>query len=191
MGIPADKNAKFGRIEVHEGITARSRDILIRTKDIAEETGFTVLHGIVDCLWVQGSAVEELKQKVEKETGLLTEIEHFNWIVFQPMNDGSGAYNRYFGRLSDGSVKVRGIAARRHDTPDFVRSMQGRMLEVMADAKSVAALKDKEEETRDIFRDTVRCLPDSDPRELVINRRISRLTYAHRCLEGAAGTGIP
>ncbi len=186
FGYTGYKNAKFGRIEVHEGITARSRDILIRTKDIAEETGFTVLHGIVDCLWVQGSAVEELKQKVEKETGLLTEIEHFNWIVFQPMNDGSGAYNRYFGRLSDGSVKVRGIAARRHDTPDFVRSMQGRMLEVMADAESVAALKDKEEEIRGIFRDTVRCLPGSDPRELVINRRISRLTYAHRCLEGAA-----
>ncbi len=186
FGYTGYKNAKFGRIEVHEGITARSRDILIRTKDIAEETGFTILHGIVDCLWVQGSTVEELKQKVEKETGLLTEIEHFNWIVFQPMNDGSGAYNRYFGRLSDGSVKVRGIAARRHDTPDFVRSMQGRMLEVMADAGSVAALKDKEEEIRNIFRDTLRCLPDSDPRELVINRRISRLTYAHRCLEGAA-----
>jgi DNA polymerase I len=186
FGYTGYKNAKFGRIEVHEGITARSRDILIRTKDIAEETGFTVLHGIVDCLWVQGSAVDELKQKVENETGLLTEIEHFNWIVFQPMNDGSGAYNRYFGRLSDGSVKVRGIAARRHDTPDFVRSMQGRMLEVMADAESIAVLKDKKEEIRDIFRDTVRRLPDSDPGALVINRRISRLTYAHRCLEGAA-----
>ena len=186
FGYTGYKNAKFGRIEVHEGITARSRDILIRTKDIAEETGFTVLHGIVDCLWVQGSAAEELKQKVETETGLLTEIEHFNWIVFQPMNDGSGAYNRYFGRLSDGSVKVRGIAARRHDTPDFIRSMQDRMFRVMADAESVAALKDKEEEIRDIFRDTVRCLPDSDPGALVINRRISRLTYAHRCLEGAA-----
>jgi DNA polymerase I len=186
FGYTGYKNAKFGRIEVHEGITARSRDILIRTKDIAEETGFTVLHGIVDCLWVQGSAVEELKQKVENETGLLTEIEHFNWIVFQPMNDGSGAYNRYFGRLSDGSVKVRGIAARRHDTPDFIRTMQGRMLRVMADAESIAALNDRKEEIRNIFRDTVRKLPDSDPGALVINRRISRLTYAHRCLEGAA-----
>ncbi len=186
FGYTGYKNAKFGRIEVHEGITGRSRDILVRTKDIAEDLGFTVLHGIVDCLWVQGSAVARLKQKVEDEIGIFTEIEHFNWIVFQPMNDGCGAYNRYFGRLSDGSVKVRGIAARRHDTPEFVRSMQDRMLRVMADAESVAALKDKEKEIRNIFRDTVRCLPDSDPGALVINRRISRLTYAHRCLEGAA-----
>ncbi len=169
-----------------KGSPARSREILIRTKDIAEEMGFTVLHGIVDCLWVQGVAVEMLKQTVEKEIGIQTEIEHFNWIVFLPMNDGSGAYNRYFGRLSDGSVKVRGIAARRHDTPEFVRSMQGAMLEVMAGAGSITALTGKEEVIRTIFCTAVRCLPDADPRALVIHRRISRLTYAHRCLEGAA-----
>ena len=186
FGYTGYKNAKFGRIEVHEGITGRSRDILIRTKDIAEELGFTVLHGIVDCLWVQGSPVALLKQSVENEIGIPTEIEHFNWIVFQPMNDGFGAYNRYFGRLSDGSVKVRGIAARRHDTPEFVRSMQSRMLEVMAGAASIAELEDKKEEIRNIFRRTVTCLPSADPKAMVINRRISRLSYTHRCIEGAA-----
>jgi DNA polymerase, archaea type len=186
FGYTGYKNAKFGRIEVHEGITARSRDILVRTKDIAEDLGFTVLHGIVDCLWVQGPAVARLKQKVEDEIGILTEIEHFSWIVFLPMNDGCGAYNRYFGRLSDGSIKVRGIAARRHDTPEVVRSMQSHMLEVMGSAESIAALKDREEEIRNIFRATLRKLPASDPKALVIHRRISRLTYAHRCLEGAA-----
>ena len=186
FGYTGYKNAKFGRIEVHEGITGRSRDILIRTKDIAEEMGFMVQHGIVDCLWVQGSPVALLKQSVENEIGILTEIEHFNWIVFQPMNDGFGAYNRYFGRLSDGSVKVRGIAARRHDTPEFVRLMQSRMLEVMASAANIAELEDKKEEIRNIFRETVKSLPAADPKVMVINRRISRLTYAHRCIEGAA-----
>jgi DNA polymerase I len=186
FGYTGYKNAKFGRIEVHEGITKRSRDILIRTRDIAEETGFTVLHGIVDCLWVQGSEVGRLKQRVEDEIGILTEIEHFSWIVFQPMNDGFGAYNRYFGRLEDGSVKVRGIAARRHDTPEIVRSMQGRMLELMATAQSIAELNDKKEEVVNIFRETVKSLPAANPQMMIINRRISRLTYAHRCIEDAA-----
>jgi DNA polymerase I len=102
------------------------------------------------------------------------------------MNDGSGAYNRYFGRLSDGSVKVRGIAARRHDTPEFVRSMQSRMLEVMASVASIAELEDRKEEIGNIFRKSVKNLPSADPKAMVINRRISRLTYAHRCIEGAA-----
>jgi len=62
-------------------------------------------------------------------------------------------------------MKVRGIAARRHDTPEIVRSMQG---------------------IRNIFRKTVQSLPAADTQDMVINRRVSRLTYAHRCIEGAA-----
>ena len=102
---------------MHEGITGRSRDILLQTKDIADEMNFQVLHGIVDCLWVQGSTVDALKERVERETGLVLEVEHFDWIVFLPLADGFGAYNRYYGRQPDGSINIRGIAARRHDTP--------------------------------------------------------------------------
>ena len=186
FGYTGYKNAKFGRIEVHEGITGRSREILLQTKDIADAMNFRVLHGIVDCLWVQGSPVEALRERVEKETGLFLEVEHFDWIVFLPLADGFGAYNRYYGRQPDGSIKVRGIAARRHDTPDYVREMQRRMLAVMARAKTIAELEATREEIAKIFRETVNNLPATDPQQMVINRRISRLTYAHRCIEGAA-----
>ena len=186
FGYTGYKNAKFGRIEVHEGITGRSREILIQTKDIADEMNFHVLHGIVDCLWVQGSPVDALRARVERETGLFLEVEHFDWIVFLPLADGFGAYNRYYGRKPDGIIKVRGIAARRHDTPEYVREMQRRMLEVMAQAKNIADLETTREEVAGIFRETVNNLPVADPGQMVINRRISRLTYAHRCIEGAA-----
>jgi len=186
FGYTGYKNAKFGRIEVHEGITGRSREILIQTKDIADEMNFRVLHGIVDCLWVQGSPVEALRERVERETGLFLEVEHFDWIVFLPLADGFGAYNRYYGRQADGSIKVRGIAARRHDTPEYVREMQRRMLEVMARAKTIAELEVTREEVAGIFRETVINLPAADPGQMVINRRISRLKYSHRCIEGAA-----
>jgi DNA polymerase I len=186
FGYTGYKNAKFGRIEVHEGITGRSRDILLQTKDIAEAMDFCVLHGIVDCLWVQGSPVDVLKEQVERETGLFLEVEHFDWIVFLPLADGFGAYNRYYGRQPDGSIKVRGIAARRHDTPEYVREMQRRMLDVMARAKTIAELEATREEVAEIFRETLNNLPAAGPEQMVINRRISRLTYAHRCIEGAA-----
>jgi DNA polymerase I len=186
FGYTGYKNAKFGRIEVHEGITGRSRDILLQTKDIADAMNFRVLHGIVDCLWVQGTPVEALRAQVEKETSLLLEVEHFDWIVFLPLADGFGAYNRYYGRQPDGSIKVRGIAARRHDTPEYVQEMQQRMLKVMARAKTINELEAVKNEITDIFRETVTNLPTANPRQIVINRRISRLTYAHRCIEGAA-----
>ena len=186
FGYTGYKNAKFGRIEVHEGITGRSRDILLHTKDIAEAMGFRVLHGIVDCLWVQGSPAAALQERVNRETGLPTEVEHFSWIVFLPLNDGLGAYNRYYGRQSDGSVKVRGIAARRHDTPEYIRTMQGDMLAVMGRAATIAELGGLWDEVNAIYRNAVQQLPSAPAQEMTISRRISRLTYAHRCIEGAA-----
>ena len=186
FGYTGYKNAKFGRIEVHEGITGRSRDILLNTKDIAEAMGFRVLHGIVDCLWVQGSHAEALQERVDRETGLSTELEHFSWIVFLPLNDGLGAYNRYYGRLPDGSVKVRGIAARRHDTPEYIRTMQGEMLEVMGEATTIAELNGLWDQVNAIYHSAVQRLPSAPAQEMAISRRISRLTYAHRCIEGAA-----
>jgi DNA polymerase I len=186
FGYTGYKNAKFGRIEVHEGITGRSREILLQTKDIADEMNFRVLHGIVDCLWVQGSPVEALKERVGRETGLFLEAEHFDWIVFLPLADGFGAYNRYYGRQPDGSIKVRGIAARRHDTPDYIRAMQQEMLMAMSGATNLAELREKRGEVRDIYEQYREGLPHAEARTFVIHRRLSRVTYAHRCLEASA-----
>jgi len=68
----------------------------MQIKEMAEEMGFEVLHGIVDCLWVIGEPISAFKEAVEKETGILTEVDTYDWITFLPMSDGTGAYNRYF-----------------------------------------------------------------------------------------------
>jgi len=190
FGYTGYRNAKFGRIEVHEVITGRAREILLQTKEIAEAMGFSVLHGIVDCLWVQGSPIAPiaaLKERVERETELLTEVDTYSWIAFLPMADGySGAYNRYYGRIADGSIRVRGIAARRHDTPDYVRRMQQEMLTVMSRATSQAELRELEGEVMAIYRRYYDDVATADPGEFAVSRRISRLSYARRCLEESA-----
>ena len=53
FGYLGYKNARFGRIEAHEAVTAYGRDKLLCAKEIFEAAGFTVLHGLTDCLWVQ------------------------------------------------------------------------------------------------------------------------------------------
>ena len=119
FGYTGYKNAKFGQIEVHEKITGHARDILLTTKECAEEMGFDVLHGIVDCLWVKGGSPGALKVRVEEKTGLHTTLDSYDWIVFLPMPDGFGAYNRYYGCLSAGEMKVRGIMARTRRYPSL------------------------------------------------------------------------
>ncbi len=53
--------------------------------DGRESTGFEVLHGIVDCLWVIGEPISDFKEAVERETGILTEFDSYDCITFLPM----------------------------------------------------------------------------------------------------------
>jgi len=49
FGYLGYKNARFGRIESHEAVTAFGREILLRAKEAAEDLGFEVLHLL--CGW--------------------------------------------------------------------------------------------------------------------------------------------
>jgi DNA polymerase I len=186
FGYTGYRNAKFGQIEVHERITAIAREVLLTAKTLAEEAGFSVLHGIVDCIWVDGTETCALAEQIGRATGIPVEAEHYDWLVFLPQADGSGAYNRYYGRLSDGSIKTRGIAARKRETPGYVRSMQREILTLMAGAGTPAALGAVADEAAGIYSRYRDGLAGADRQELVIRRRISRLNYSRRCLESAA-----
>ena len=113
--------------------------------------GYEVLHGIVDCLWVIGEPISMFKEAVEKETGILTEVDTYDWITFLPMSDGGGAYNRYFGRLDTGKMKIRGVMARKGDTSEYVNKMQ-QEVEVLAEARSLEDLRRIEPVARGGYR---------------------------------------
>jgi DNA polymerase I len=185
FGYTGYKNAKFGRIEVHEAITSISRELLIRAKQIAESLDLEVLHGIVDCLWVKGGDATEFKERVEAATGIGTELDAYDWIVFLPLADGFGAYNRYFGRLAGGKLKVRGVAARRRDTPEYVRRMQMEVFEKMGEARNVEELRRIKPHALEIARQYREGLARADASEMVIRRRISRLHYEKRCVHAS------
>ncbi|MFH0815311.1 MAG: DNA polymerase domain-containing protein [Methanobacteriota archaeon] len=52
FGYTGYRNSRFGRIECHEAINAYAREILVRTKELAESHGYNVLHGIIDSMWL-------------------------------------------------------------------------------------------------------------------------------------------
>ena len=186
FGYTGYRNARFGSIEVHGKITEISREILIGSKEIAESMGFEVLHGIVDCLWVRGEPVLQLKGRIEEAAGIFTELDAYDWIAFLPMKDGRGAYNRYFGRLSDGRMKIRGIAARRGDTPKYIRDMQMEVIATMGKAGSALELRSLEAEARKIRDRYFAGLKSASAGDMVIRRRISRLDYTRKCAEASA-----
>ena len=186
FGYTGYRNAKFGQIQVHERITEISRELLMQIKELAESMNFQVLHGIVDCLWVIGEPIASFKEAVERETGILTEVDSYDWIAFLPMADGSGAYNRYFGRLNTGKMKIRGVMARKGDTPGYVLRMQKELFEILGEAKSREELRRVEPKAQRVYRGYLDELGDVDVKELAIHRRVSRLNYSRRCAEASA-----
>ncbi len=141
FGYLGYKNARFGRIESHEAVTAYGRESLLRAKEAAEDMGFTVLHMYVDGLWVKRpgirlkSDLDPLLKEVAARTGLPIALEGiYRWIAFLPsrVDRRVPVANRYFGVFQDGLVKARGIDVRRHDTAPFVAQAQLAVLAAMA-----------------------------------------------------------
>ena len=141
FGYTGYKNARFGRIECHESITASSREVMLDAKEVAEAAGYEVLHGIVDSMWLLPTSPlatppEVVSDRISQLIGIDLDLEGvYKWIAFLPCKGtGVGALNRYFGALEDGTMKVRGIELRRRDTPPFLKKAQQEMLDVLREA---------------------------------------------------------
>jgi DNA polymerase-2 len=146
FGYLGYKNARFGKIEAHEAVTAYGREVLLRAKDIVEARGFRVLHALTDSLWIRKKGTTEaeyarLAEEIARATNLPIELEGvYKWVAFLPsrVNPHAGVPNRYFGALPDGELKIRGIEARRGDTPEFIKRAQLELLAEIAQASTRA-----------------------------------------------------
>ncbi|MCB0200254.1 MAG: hypothetical protein KDI03_09310 [Anaerolineae bacterium] len=184
FGYLGYKNARFGRIEAHEAVTAFGREKLLQTKEVAEAMGFRMLHAVVDAVWVTkpgatGAEYGQLVEAIERATGMSVALEGiYRWIAFPPsrVNPNATVANRYFGAFSNGEVKMRGIEVRRDDTPPFVVEMQERMIGLLATAASAAEYRQRLEEVLLLANDTLQLLRSGTmPREeLVISKRLSK-----------------
>lgn len=149
FGYLGYKNARFGRIEAHEAVTAHARQALLTAKEAAEDLGYTVLHMYVDGLWVHKpgvntpQAVQPLLDEICKRTGLPIALDGiYRWIAFLPsrMDARVPVANRYYGVFQDGTIKMRGIEARRRDTPKWIAQIQEKLLQLLASAPDASAL---------------------------------------------------
>jgi len=151
FGYLGYKNARFGRIEAHEAVTAYGREALLRAKEAAEDLDYEILHMYVDGLWVHKEGCkkpadfEALLADITERTRLPISMDGvYRWVVFLPsrVNERVPVANRYFGVFQDGSIKVRGIEARRRDTAPFIAETQMAIMEILAKAEDADALKD-------------------------------------------------
>jgi DNA polymerase-2 len=189
FGYLGFNNAKFGRIDAHIAVCAFDRHVFLQASKIAERLGFRVLHGIVDSLWVQKRNVTtndylELKSTIEHETRFEISFEGvYKWIAFVHSKESAKVpvANRYFGAFEDGSLKIRGIEARKHDTPMLFEKFQLEVLKIMAGGNTIAEVRALMPQVQETFAKYARLLKDRKVPvdDLIFVKNVSNDTDQH------------
>ena len=198
FGYLGYRNARFGKVDAHIAVCTFARDALLRTARLAEQYGFEVIHGIVDSLWLKKPSaspgeVADFSSEASKLIDVPLNVEgKYRWIVFLPskMLEGVPVLNRYYGVFENGKIKMRGLEARRRDTPVLVVKAQTEMIKKLAGANSWNSFKDRLPEALRVLEDYAHKLVTGqvDAKELLVAKRLSKSpsSYTHDVFQAIA-----
>jgi DNA polymerase-2 len=197
FGYLGYKNARFGRIEAHEAVTAYGREALLRAKEAAEELGFQVLHMYVDGLWVKKDGVsrvndfQPLLEEILDRTGLPVSLDGiYRWIAFLGSRSDPRipVANRFFGIFQNGTWKLRGIEIRRDDTPRWIKNIQQEILDLLGQAPGAAELTGQLPQIHELLRTRLIELWNQEIplQDLLVSQKISRPLEEYRVPSPAA-----
>lgn len=153
FGYLGYRNAKFGRIESHESVTAFGRDKLLRAKECAEDRDYLLSHAMTDSIFIHKrdssilnpEELNDLCSEITRETKVTMAIEGvYKWLVYPPskIDPLLPVSTRYFGKFYNNELKTRGIASRRKDTAIYIRKFQLELLQIMRQADTLNELKE-------------------------------------------------
>jgi len=174
FGYMGHAHAAYGSIECHQAIQAYDRQIMVKTKEILEEDGFEIKHGIIDSIWASSTQnseqIEQVCNKVSEEIGIELEHEHhFDWIAFVPRKNSSiSTLNRYFGKTCSGDIITAGIELEQSSTPEIVKDCQRKMIEAIDQEGPEKAIKILERYVDRVEKSQV------DKEKLIIEKKITR-----------------
>lgn len=199
FGYLGFRNAKFGKLESHESVTAFGRDKLLTAMRLAEEAGYELVHAITDCIFIQrrdkspfsDAEIRTLCDQIFAETNVEMSCEGiYSWALFLPSrtDDKMPVANRYLGRFNTGKLKMRGVVVRRKDTPTYIANFQRdiiALLQTCINAQAVAALY---ETAHTIYRNRLHSIETGNVpwRELLLRRTVSHALEEYSVMNGTS-----
>ena len=141
----------YGNVSAFEAINKKSREILLKTKDIVQELGYELIYADTDAAFVHKDNAskqdyDELRRIVSKNTGMSLSLEyHYKFIVLLPLeaDEKLEALKHYFGITYNKELVTRGIETRRHDTPNFIKQFQTELLYTLFNCDNSAEIYEK------------------------------------------------
>jgi DNA polymerase-2 len=190
-------NSTFGRINSHEVVSYIGRKLLLKAKEIAEDHGFAVIHAYVDSLFIcrpDASRDEDFQpvlKEMQQETNLPIELEAvYPWVAFvsSRQNPNLSVANRFFCLKSDGQYKLRGLASRREDTPQFIAETQLQVLQILAKEKDPSRLANILPDVLRMLHERMSVLNDRSVsvEELFVTQTLSRELIEYRVQSAVA-----
>lgn len=183
FGYLGFRNARFGKIDSHIAVCAFARQTMLQSVSIASSKGFELIHAIVDSLWLkhpqnEPMLFEKLRKEITRILRLPMNIEgQYRWIIFFPSKSHPAApvLTRYFGATIDGTLKVRGIDTRRHDTPPMIVKCEREIIDNLAKAPDKPALSRQVPRTLEILKGYLKRLSDHEVElgDLAITKNLS------------------
>jgi DNA polymerase I len=136
-------------------------------------------------MWLKkpNATEEEYKrvcERIEEQLGLPISFEgRYKWIVFlnSRIDPRVPVLNRYYGVFEDGTLKVRGIDLRRHDTPEIVRKCQADMLSILSHANNSGEFRALVPRALSVMKHYISLLRSGSVpvKDLVIEKRLSKV----------------
>lgn len=192
-GTTASYWNRYGNVLAFEEINKKSRDILLKTKDIVQGLGYDLIYSDTDASFVHKDNAtkedyEKLGKIISKETGLALSLEyHYKFLVLLPLeaDEKLEALKHYFGITYDGELVTRGIETRRHDTPNFIKDFQTELLYTLFDADKVTEINER------TLENALLCITKTidkimtgeiDPADLIISKQLRMDITKYRSL---------
>jgi len=179
FGYMGHAHASYGSIECHQAIQAYDREIMLEAKEIFEENGYTIKHGIIDSIWVKktgenAESIQKVCDKVTDRIGIKLELEHeFEWVAFVPRktpNARISSLNRYFGKKKNqNDFKTAGIEIEQKSICKFVKKAQKKFIKELGNSLNPQNVFDTlEKEIKKLEKGKV-C-----PEDLIIQKTVSK-----------------
>ncbi|MGC2575318.1 MAG: DNA polymerase domain-containing protein [Candidatus Nitrosopolaris sp.] len=139
---------RLANVDTFEEINRLSREILMKTKDIVQGLGYELLYADTDSVFLKksGAIYEDfvsVKDILAREIGLPITLEIcYKFLVLLPLeaDEKLEALKHYYGITYTNELIVRGIEARRHDAPNFIKDFQSELLYTLFDCKDSAEI---------------------------------------------------
>jgi DNA polymerase I len=128
-GVFGAENFPLYSPAVAESVTALGRKSLYTILKKAAEIGVKVLYGDTDSIFLWAPTEEQLiklQEWVSKRLGLEIEVDkEFVYVLF------TGLKKNYIGKYTDGGIEIKGLMAKKRNTPEFLKQLFIELIEKM------------------------------------------------------------